>query len=268
MRIGFIGTGAMVSAIVRGVAAAGGDTSGFVLADTNTTQALALAEEVGASVAADNREVVHLADIVVLGVKPHVQATVLADIAPALRANPTTCLVSIAAGRSLATIRRDAEVNVPLVRVMPNVNAQIGHGMAAICHIDATPEQLEAVRSLLGAVGRTVDLDEAHFAVFSAIASCSPAWVFEIIDALARAGVKHGLTKAASVEIAAQALAGSAELVLARAADGLTPTQLIDQVTSPGGTTIAGLLAAEEAGLSTSLVKAVDATVARDRELG
>ena len=139
--------------------------------------------------------------------------------------------------------------------------------MSALCSQGASDAHKAAVIQLLSYVGRCIELEEKDFPAFQALASCSPAWVFQIIDTLARAGVKHGLTKAASTTIAAQALLGSAQLVLHAQDNDTVPTQLIDQVTSPGGTTIAGLLAAEEAGLSTALIHAVDAAIQRDAEL-
>ena len=269
MRIGFIGAGSMVGAIARGACAAGMDGADMVFTDAHGVHAPALAEELGATVAPSNAHLARDVDVVVLGVKPHLQRGVIAEIRDALSTRDDVLVVSIAAGRTLSAMEEDFHTPLPLVRAMPNVAAQIGESMTALCpNALVTDDQLGAARDLFDAVGRTVTLDEADFAVFSALAGCSPAWVFEIIDALASAGVRHGLAKNRAVAIVAQALAGSATLVLDAAERDVTPGQLVDQVTSPGGTTIAGLLAAREAGLSTALVKAVDAAVARDHELG
>lgn len=269
MRIGFIGAGSMVGAIARGACAAGMDGADMVFTDAHGLHAPALAEELGAAVAPSNSHLAQDVDLIVLGVKPHLQRGVIAEIRDAVSSRDSVLVVSIAAGRTLSAMEEDFHAALPLVRAMPNVAAQIGESMTALCpNAPVTDAQLGAARDLFDAVGRTVVLDEADFAVFSALAGCSPAWVFEIIDALASAGVRHGLSKNRAVAIVAQALAGSATLVLDAAERDVTPGQLVDQVTSPGGTTIAGLLAAREAGLSTALVKAVDAAVARDRELG
>ena len=267
MRIGFIGAGAMVSAIVRGAVAAGQDGSRFLFTDAHGVHAPALAAEVGGEVAHSNGSLAHQVDVLVLGVKPHAQRQVIEKIAHIVRERPEMCVVSLAAGRTLDAILADFGAAVPLIRVMPNVNAQIGESMSGICAANASEEQIAAVKTLMNSVGRSVRIAEKDFPVFSALAGCAPAWIFQIIDSLARAGVKHGLPKATAVEIAAQTVAGSADLVLDATRRGLLPAHLIDQVTSPGGTTIAGLLAAEERGLSTSLVTAVDAAVARDAEL-
>lgn len=269
MRIGFIGSGSMVGAIARGAVASGMSGADMVFTDAHGVHAAALASDVGGTVAASNADLAREVDLVLLGVKPHLQRGVIREIRDALAARGDVLVVSIAAGRSLEAIERDFGTPLPVVRAMPNVAAQIGESMTALTAGDlVTDDQLGAARELFDAVGRTVTIDQGDFPVFSALAGCSPAWVFEIIDALASAGVRHGLTKARSVAIVAQALAGSATLVLDAAERDVTPGQLVDQVTSPGGTTIAGLLAAREAGLSSALVKAVDAAVARDHELG
>ena len=269
MRIGFIGSGSMVGAIARGACAAGRNGADLVFTDAHGVHAPVLAAELGSRVAPSNARLAEEVDLVVLGVKPHLQRGVIAEIRDTLAARDDVLVISIAAGRTLSAMEEDFHAPMPLVRAMPNVAAQIGESMTALCpNALVTDAQLAQARDLFDAVGRTVTLGESDFPVFSALAGCSPAWVFEIIDALASAGVRHGLAKNRAVAIVAQALAGSATLVLDAAEKDTTPAQLVDQVTSPGGTTIAGLLAAREAGLSTALVKAVDAAVARDRELG
>ncbi len=250
MRIGFIGSGAMVAAIARGGAAAGMNASDFLFTDAHGVHAPALAAELGASVASSNGSLAHQVDILVLGVKPHVQSVVIEKIAHIVRERPEMCVVSLAAGRTVESIAKDFGAAVPIIRVMPNVNAQVA-----------------AVEALMNKVGRTIRIEEKDFPAFQALAGCSPAWVFQIIEALARAGVKHGLTKEVSVAIAAQALAGSADLVLEASEQGIVPSELIDRVCSPGGTTIAGLLAAEAQGMSTCLISAVEAAIARDAEI-
>ncbi|WP_175953751.1 pyrroline-5-carboxylate reductase [Schaalia sp. Marseille-Q2122] len=269
MRIGFIGAGSMVGAIARGAVAAGMDGTSFLFTDARGVSAPALAAEVGGAVASSNEELAQQADLIILGVKPQAQGTVIAQIRKTLNQRDGVAVVSIAAGRSLDTMAQDFGAAVPLMRAMPNVNAQVGASMTALCANDTvTPAQREAARSLLSAVGSVIDIEEKDFPVFTALAGCSPAWVFQMIEAFGRAGVKYGLKKAQSVEIAATAILGSAQLMLEAASKGANPSTLIDQVTSPGGSTIAGLLAGEEAGLSTAIVHAVDAAVGHDHRLG
>ncbi|WP_022868257.1 pyrroline-5-carboxylate reductase [Schaalia vaccimaxillae] len=268
MRIGFIGTGAMARAIARGAVNGGLVGSDLLFTDINTEASASLASELGATAIDSNIDLATQADLIVLAVKPHIQSLVIAEIADTVRSRPQAVVVSIAAGRTLSTIIDDFGFGVRLVRVMPNVNAQIGQSMSSVCSANASDEDVAAVVKLMETVGRALVVPESQFPAFQALAACSPAWVFQMIEDLARAGVKHGLTKTTATQIAAQAFAGSAALVLDRqSCEGTVPSQLVDQVCSPGGTTIAGLLAAQEHGLSSALVHAVDAAISRDAEL-
>lgn len=270
MIYGFIGAGNMASAIIKGaVESRDFQPRDLLITDRNADIAKRLALEVGASTASSNTEVVHASDVVVLAVKPAQLPYVLGEIASDV-AEHQPLLVSIAAGIAIADIQSVVGESVPIIRVMPNMNASIGESMTGVCaSAIASEEHVDIARRLMNSVGRTLIIAEGDFPVFSALAGCSPAWMYEIIDALARAGVKYGLQKSQAVAIVAQAMMGSAQLVLqAAASDDTTPSELIDRVCSPAGTTIAGLLAAQEAGLPTALLKAVDAAVARDLELG
>ncbi|QPK80645.1 pyrroline-5-carboxylate reductase [Schaalia sp. ZJ405] len=273
MTIGFIGTGSMVSAIALGAAAHGVDTSGWILSNRTPAKAEELAKKLNAR-SGSNLDVAAHADVIVLGVKPQMHSGVIHQITPTLNSRRNVVIVSLAAGRSTATIRSDFEdagltwaSSLPIIRVMPNVNAHIGQSVTGICADGASDDDIAAVVHLMDSVGMTVTLEEKNFPVFSALAGCSPAWMYEIIESLARAGVKHGLTKDVAVSVVAQAMKGSAALVLDRSSCGIVPAQLVDQVTSPGGTTIAGLLAAQREGLPAALVAAVDAAVERDQAL-
>ena len=262
MRIGFIGTGAMAQAIARGAVASGVDPATLVFSNRTPAKACDLADELGAAAASSNVSLARQVDVIVLAVKPKDQRTVIKEIGSVVVGRPDVCVASLAAGRTLDQITQDFGAGIPLVRVMPNVAATVRQSMTALTSCRTTDEQVNAVRDLMNSVGRTILIDEDYFPVFQALASCSPAWYF------ARAGLKYGLSKDSAVEIAAQAMAGSAALLLAERETGTIPAQLIDRVTSPGGTTIAGLLAAEEGGLSSALVGAVDASIHADSHLG
>lgn len=265
---GFIGAGNMAGAIVRGTVRAGTAPADVVVADPSLAATAALAAELGVRVAASNQEVVQGCDYVVLAVKPQVLPAVLAELREELAA-ARPVVVSIAAGQTVAGIEAALPEGARLVRVMPNVNAMIGQGMAAVCAgTHATAAHVAEVAALLGTVGEVVELPEKDFGAFQALAACGPAFVFTFIEALARGGLRNGLPKAVAVRIAAQMVLGSAQLVLTRGEDGITPAALTDMVTSPAGTTVAGLVAAEERGFSPAVVRAVDAAVQRDRELG
>ena len=271
MRVGFIGAGNMASAIVRGVVAAGAvAVEDLAVTSAHGHSAQSLARETGVDVLGSNEELVEAVGpggVVVLAVKPHMIPGVLAPLRDLLE-EYGSLVVSLAAGTSLADLADLLAPGQAVVRVMPNVNAQIGAGMAAVCGNDeTTDEQVDAVVGLFESVGSALVLPERDFPAYTAVAGSSPAFVFTFIEALARGGVRNGLPKAQAVRIAAQAVLGSARLVLERAGDGVTPADLVDTVCSPGGTTVAGLVAMEEAGFSPAVVRGVQATVDRDREL-
>ncbi|MFY9263506.1 MAG: pyrroline-5-carboxylate reductase [Actinomycetaceae bacterium] len=268
--LGFLGAGNMNGAIIRGVLDAGTYTADqIVFTSTDDASAQQLVSELGITRVPSNRKLVNAlgeGGILVVGVKPNVIGEVLNEIWEVAAANHTV-IVSIAAGTEISAIAEPLSAKQPIVRIMPNVAAQIGAGMSAICANEwVSSEQLSAVTDIFSAVGAVAQIAEKDFATFSAIASCSPAWTFTYIDALARAALAHGIPKTEAVRIAAQAVQGSAQLVLEKLSQA-APANLVDQVTSPGGTTIAGLLAMEEAGFSAAVVTGVDAAIARDNEI-
>lgn len=265
---GFIGAGNMASAIVRGMIAGGTDPSRILVTDAHGPAADSLGSSTGATVSPSNADLVGAADVVVLAVKPQVLPDVLAGVQEEL-ASSQPLVVSIAAGISLARLGEMVPEGTAVVRVMPNVNAQIGAGMAAVTGNEhASAAQVDLVVDLFGLVGEAIELAEKDFAVFSAIAGAAPALTYQYIDALARGALLGGIPKATAVRVAAQTVLGSARLVLTKLDDGVTPASLVDTVTSPGGTTIAGMVAAEDAGFTPAVVKFVRATADRDRELG
>ncbi|MDO4665028.1 MAG: pyrroline-5-carboxylate reductase [Actinomycetaceae bacterium] len=264
MKVGIIGTGNMGGAIARGV----GKSADFALAmfDPNTASAKAIQDEVGGQVTADAAKLVTVSDIIVGAVKPHLMGQVLGEIAADLDGK---IVVSIAAGRPLKTLQQDVQnAKCQLFRAMPNVNAIIGKAMTGVAGAPGTSQSaLNNVVAMFETCGHVEVIPEEHFAVYAAIAGCSPAWVFTMVDSLARAAVAHGIPKAQAVRIAAAAVGGSGDLARYEADQGIIPAALVDRVTSPGGTTVAGLLAAEDAGFSPAIRAAVDAAVDRDNEL-
>lgn len=271
MRIGFIGAGNMASAIIRGLVSGGTlAAEDIVVTDAHQAKASQLARETGIDVVESNEELVEqvgTGGLVVLAVKPQVIPAVLPDLRDALAAHASV-VVSIAAGTTLSMLAAMLDAGQPIVRVMPNVNAQVGAGMAAICgNEDATEDHVDDVVTVFEAVGKTLTLPEKDFATYSAIAGCSPAFTFAYIDALARAAVKNGLPKAQAVRIAAQAVLGSAQNVLTHLGDGVTPKDLEDMVCSPAGTTIAGTTELDQAGFTAAVLRGVQASIDRDIEM-
>jgi pyrroline-5-carboxylate reductase len=269
---GFIGAGNMAGAIVDGLIASG--HSGGTTVWSAHDSASALAARTGVRLAPSAEELVGTSDVVILAVKPHVIPVVLAPLQDALAARKPL-VVSIAAGLTTTRLESLLPDGTRVVRAMPNMAAAVRESMTALtAGTAASEEDLELTASLMGRVGRTMVLDEKDFSAFTALAGSSPAFIFTFIEALARGGVDAGLPKARAVEIVTQALLGSASMVRReaerRAEDGTgrTLADLLDTACSPGGTTVAGLIAMEGAGFSPAVIEAVRAAIARDRALG
>ena len=269
---GFIGAGNMAGAIVDGLVASGhsGDTAVWSAHDS----AAALAARTGVRLALSAEELAGTSNVVILAVKPHVIPVVLAPLQEIL-ATQEPLVVSVAAGLTTTRLESLLPDGTRVVRAMPNMAAAVRESMTALtAGTAASEEDLELTASLMGRVGRTMVLDEKDFSAFTALAGSSPAFIFTFIEALARGGVDAGLPKARAVEIVTQALLGSASMVRReaerRAEDGTgrTLADLLDTACSPGGTTVAGLIAMEGAGFSPAVVEAVRAAIARDRDLG
>ena len=267
MKIGFIGTGSMARAIIKGLISTGFARSGDIFcSDVDRDSLASFAGQTGILQSPSNQNVALDSDVLVLAVKPQHIHEVLSEIRTQL-GQSKPLLVSIVAGVSLENLEtlsgKDNALSV--VRVLPNVNAMIGAGVAAVCgNGAATREQIATVLGMFNAVGLAVEIQEHDFAAYAAIAGCSPAFSFLFIDALSRGGVKNGLSKELATRIAAQAVLGSARMVLE---SGQHPWELIDSVCSPGGTTVAGVVAMEERAFLATVVEGVDATIRRDKEL-
>ncbi|SDC66631.1 pyrroline-5-carboxylate reductase [Sanguibacter gelidistatuariae] len=271
MTVGFIGTGNMATAIVRGmIAGAFLPPDEIVVFDPNADKREELAHELGVRAAESNEALVAESDVVVLAVKPQILPLVLAPLAAQI-ADRRRVVVSIAAGTTLAKLESLLAVEgadggaAPVVRVMPNVNAMIGAGMAAVCgNAAASNEDVAFVVAMFTAVGQAIELPESQFSTYTAIAGSSPAFAYLFIDSLARAAVAAGMGKDLATQIAAQTVLGSAKMVLE---SEKSPWDLIDMVCSPGGTTVAGLLALEDRGFLSTVAHGVAATIARDQEM-
>jgi pyrroline-5-carboxylate reductase len=262
-RLGFIGAGSMGAAIIRGLLAAGRVVpKNLLFYDPDPGRKLAM-EGLKVPAAPDNAALLKSAQVVLLAVKPQIIQAVLAGIKEYAQARHL--IISIAAGVALATL----EAALPesrLIRVMPNAPTMVGAGMAALAPGSrATEEDLALARELFGAVGRAVVVEEKLLDAVTGLSASGPAYVAVFIEALADGGVKMGLPRPLALELAAQTVLGSARLCLEAE---LHPGVLKDQVTSPGGTTIAGLHALETGAFRATVISAVEAATRRARELG
>ena len=269
MKIGFIGAGNMAQAIIKGLQQ---DptfaTADFIVTASSPERSQQVAASLKVRGAKNNHELARQADLIFLTVKPHLLATVLSEIETTILEKQPV-LISIAAGVSLATLAQGLpQVTEPQIfRAMPNLNVTIGQGVTALCGNDwTTQSQHEQVTAMLSAVGSVYPIAEKDFRNFTALAGCSPAFTALYIDAMSRAAVKNGLPKALATKIAAEAVLGTAALLSQQEEE--TPWDLIDKVCSPGGTTVAGLVSLEEEAFAATVIHALDATIARDLELG
>jgi pyrroline-5-carboxylate reductase len=265
LAIGFLGAGQMATALAKGWIAAGIlDLARGRASDPSSAARTAFEQATGLKSAADNREVVAGADVLVLAVKPQVMAAVLADVKPAVSSKHL--VISIAAGWSLETLSAGLPVGTRIVRVMPNTPCLVGASAAAYSGaLTATPDDKAKVHRLLAAVGTAVELPEFQLDAVTGLSGSGPAYVFVLIEALADGGVKAGLPRTVAQALAAQTVFGAAKMVLET---GQHPAALKDAVASPAGTTIAGLATLERAGFRAALIDAVVAAADRASELG
>lgn len=264
-RFAFIGAGNMAEALVRGLLASGSvRPEDIVISNRRRDKAERNAERWGVRAAPDNAACVAGADVVMLCVKPQAMR---AALEPLGRDIPREALVvSVAAGIPTHAIEAHLQEGARVVRAMPNTCAIVRQSATAIAGgAVATETDLALAKEVFDQVGRTVVVEEHHLDAVTGLSGSGPAYIFLIIDALADASVKVGLARDIGLELAAQTVLGSAQLLLQT---GEHPGRLKDQVTSPGGTAIAGLHTLEAGGLRTTLINAVENATRRSRELG
>ncbi len=264
-RVGFIGAGKMATALARGLVASGFTTADQIVAcDVVAAARKDFAEATQARVVDSNSQVASASDIIVLAVKPQQMSGVLADLKSQLTSQHL--VISIAAGISIKSMLAGLGEKTRLVRVMPNTPCLVGASASGFAiGGSASSEDAALVEKLLSSVGLAVAVDEKLLDAVTGLSGSGPAYVYQIIEALSDGGVRVGLPRDVATKLAAQTLLGAAKMVLET---GQHPGALKDAVTSPGGTTIAGLHALERGGLRASLMNAVEAATNRSKELG
>jgi pyrroline-5-carboxylate reductase len=268
-KIGFIGGGNMAEAIVRGLLSASFiKANNIFVSEPSKSKRDTLQADYKVKVTADNLELVKKCEIIILAVKPQILNEVLHDIRSLV--DRDKLIISVAAGVPISIIdgilsgKENKKFSV--VRTMPNTPALVQAGVTAIAagkHVSKTAVKI--AHRIFEAVGRTVDVEEAHLDAVTGLSGSGPAYIFMIIEALSDAGVKMGLARDVSNTLTLQTILGSAKLAQET---GKHPGELKDMVTSPAGTTIAGLHALEDGGLRTTLMNAVEEATLRSRELG
>jgi len=262
VQLGIIGGGVMAEAILSRILTEKIYSGAQVLvSEPKADRRQELLTRYGVQVTGNNREVVDATEMVLLAVKPQV----FSKIATELSGANLPLLVSILAGVPLSRLEA-AFPNQSIIRVMPNAPATVGAGMSAIASgSHTTPAQLAQAKTLLSAVGEVVEVPESLMDAVTGVSGSGPAFVSLVIEALSDGGVAAGLPRAIATQLALQTVFGTARMIQET---GLHPGELKDRVTSPGGTTIAGVRQLELGGLRSALIEAVLAAYERSQDLG
>ncbi len=265
VRLGIIGTGNMGQAIIKGLLVSDDrpDIYAYDVAEANRLQVQKhFPGQV--FVAGSNKELVREVEVILLAVKPQVVGKVLDEIVNDL--DPGQLLLSIAAGVPLKTIEAATAGKLPVVRIMPNTPALVQKGMSALAPGSlASRRHMALAAEIFSRVGKTVEVNETLMDAVTAVSGSGPAYAFLVIEAMIDAAVKQGLPRDIARTLVVETFSGACSLLQDT---GQQPMVLKDMVTSPGGTTIAGLAALEEQGIRTAFFQAVEAACNRSRELG
>lgn len=263
-KIGFIGAGAMGSALLTGLIKANlVDPANLMVSDANKEQLQTITDRLGIKGCQGNVALAEQVDILVLAVKPWIVKEILPELKPVVK--PGQLVISIAAGITIADLETSLAEDVAVIRVMPNTPSLVSEGATAIAlgkHV--TSEQHEQGLAMFGAVGTAVTVKENLMNSVTGLSGSGPAYVFIMLEAMSDAGVKAGLPRDISTTLAAQTMLGAAKMVLET---GEHPGRLKDMVTTPGGTTIYGVHALEQSGIRAALINGVMAAVDKANEM-
>ena len=264
MRVGFIGCGNMGQAMLVGMVESGKvEAKNIIVYDKMDAAKELVGTKYGVTLAKSNTEVVQEADLIFLAVKPFAYEAVLAEIKTLITTEKL--LVSIAPGKTLAWLEERIGKTCKLIRTMPNTPALVKEGMMGVCaNASVTKQEVEAVCELCGGFTRTEIVPENIMDVVTAVSGSSPAYVFMFIEAMADAAVEGGMPRAQAYTFAAQAVLGSAKMVLET---DMHPGALKDMVCSPGGTTIQAVRVLEEQGMRAAVMDAMKTCIDKSRNM-
>ena len=264
MKIGFIGLGNMASAIIGGILSKGRAKSEEIIGFDKFEGARETAnEKFSIRIVSDNCQVAAESDVLFLAVKPQFFAEVLDEIKDAV--DKETLVVSIAAGKTIAFLEEGLGAGCKIIRCMPNTPALVGEGCTGVCcNKQVSEEEFESVLELLNSFGKAYKITENMMDAVVAVSGSSPAYVFMFIEAMADGAVKAGMPRSQAYEFAAQAVLGSAKMVLET---GKHPAELKDMVCSPAGTTIEAVKVLEEKGFRGAVMDAMEACIERSKKL-
>ena len=264
MKLGFIGCGNMAQAMIKGVIKNNILNPEEIIASDAYKPGLEMANTVyGISVTENNVEVVEKSDIVFIAVKPYLYEEVAAEIKDILK--PNQIIITIAPGKTLEWLSQQFGENAKIVRTMPNTPSMVGEGMTGLCHNKlVTTEEVNEVCRIMRGFGRVEIVPEYLMDVVVAVSSSSPAYVFMFIEAMADAASADGMTREQAYQFAAQAVYGSAKMILETHKH---PGQLKDMVCQPGGTTLEAIRVLESHKLRSSIFEAMKACVAHAKKM-
>jgi pyrroline-5-carboxylate reductase len=264
-KIGFIGFGKMAQAMAGGMIHSGLIRADQIMASMRTEKSRTFAaEQFGIEVSSVNRDVAAFADVLFLAVAPYTYFEVIEEIKEDIK--PGAIIITVAAGITTSDVENACGKKVKVVRTMPNTPSLVGAGMTAVSvNSEITDEDLVSVEKLLSSFGKVEIIAEAQMDAIPAISGSSPAYVYMMIEAMADGGVRQGLSRDQSYRLAAQAVLGAAQMVLET---GKHPGELKDQVTSPGGATIAAVSTLEQERFRGAILAAMDSCTTKVKELG
>lgn len=268
-KIAFIGSGNMAEALIKGLINSDVvEPKNIWISDIRKERLRYLHKKYKTQIAPDNCNAIKNADIVIFAVKPQTILKVAGQVSDLVK--KTKLIISIVAGVSLEIIqkalsKKDTK-SIRMIRAMPNTPALVQAGVTALSKgKNTSKEDMQTALKIFKAVGKVAEVDENLMDAVTGLSGSGPAYVFLIIDALADAGVKVGLPRDVSMTLSVQTVLGAARLI---DETGEHPGKLKDMVTSPGGTTIAGLHSLEQGGIKAVLMNAVEAATRRSQELG
>jgi len=264
-KIGVIGTGNMGEALISGlIYSRSSIPDNIICSDIRKDKLKSIKGAYGVVTTSNNLDVVRASEIVIYAIKPQIMASILKETAASL--DMSKVIISIAAGVPLAAIESCLNKDLRVIRVMPNIAASVKEGAAAIAagkHV--LKDDLKIAKAIFDSVGKSVIIEEELMDTITGLSGSGPAYIFLIVDALADAGVKMGLSREDALFLSGQTVLGAAKLLMETKEH---PGKLKDRVTSPGGTAIAALHTLEQGGLRTTLINAVEVATKRSKELG
>jgi len=270
-KFGLIGGGVMGEALLsRLIAQKIYQPSDVIVSEPQAQRREVLQQQYGVEVTGDNSQAAQVTEVLLLAVKPQILDTIISDLAALSLGDSTNpdsevIIISILAGVPLSKLE-SAFLHRPVIRVMPNTPATVGAGISAIASGKVVkPDHLKLAQQILAAVGEVVEVPEYFMDAVTGLSGSGPAYVALMVEALSDGGVAAGLPRAIASKLALQTVLGTAELLQQT---GMHPAELKDRVTSPGGTTIAGVGTLEQAAFRSALIEAVKAACQRSKELG